>query len=142
MARENPAVNGASGSRLGRNVQSLLRDGMLLADLQLQLFVADVRQFWSTAKIQLALAGGLAVVILASLTVLLIGAAHQLQTWAGLPAGLAELIVGFTATVLAVSGLWFINRRLTAATEPLRQSQQELRENLNWLRETLRHEDD
>jgi hypothetical protein len=95
------AVNGSSGSD---NVVDLLRDlvgqGTHLADQQLSLIKAEVRESATDVKIAVGGMAGAAVVGIAGLGVVLMGLAYLLADAIG-NVGLATLIVGAVTLVLA-----------------------------------------
>lgn len=141
MGDQNPSLK-SKPAQIGRSVQSLARDCVLLADLQFQLLIVDLHQFWDAVKTRLVLAIAMAILALGSVSVLLIGLARLLETATSWPAGVSELLVGGLATAIALGFLMSLTKVLADAARPLQRSQQELKDNLNWLRETLRHNDD
>ena len=126
---------------LGTNIASLVRDIARLMDLQLQLVALDVRQFWSKARtgITVSLLAGIAV--LGSLPVLLFGIAEMLQRMTKWSHEVCLLTLGTTFTLGGACVLWRAVTQVGQAATSLKGSQEELAQNLKWVREVLHREE-
>ncbi len=141
VAAESKKVDTAEPRPLGSNITALARDLARMADLQMQLLSLDVQQFWAGARsgvFALCLAG---IAVLGALPVLLLAFAGLLQRMLNLTPEIAGLIVGSVFVVGGTGTLWFSLRKIGKAARCLKRSQEELSENLTWVREAL-HQDD
>lgn len=141
VASENQKVDSPEQRPLGTNIASLVRDLARMGDLQLQLLSLDVKQFWSSARIGLTISLLAAIAILASLPVLLLGIAGVLERVTGWSPDVCRLILGAATTVVGASVMWVAVTRVGNAAATFKRSQEELTENLKWVREVL-HQDE
>jgi hypothetical protein len=141
VAAEDTKVEVPEQRALGTNVASLVRDLARMMDLQLQLLSLDVKQFWSNARagITVSLLAGFA--ILGSLPVLLFGIAQTLQRATGWSHEVCLLALGTTFTIGGACVLWGAVIRVGRAAASFKRSQEELTQNLTWVREVL-HQDE
>ena len=126
---------------LGTNVASLVRDIARLLDLQLQLLALDVKQFWSKARVGITVSLLAAMAILGALPVLLFGIAEMLQRMTSWTHETCLLTLGMTFMTGGVCVLWFAVIRVGQAATSMKGSQEELTQNLKWVREVLHHEE-
>lgn len=126
---------------LGTNVASLVRDIARLLDLQLQLLALDVKQFWSKARVGITVSLLAAMAILGSLPVLLFGIAEMLQRITRWSHEVCLLTLGMTFTIGGACVLWLAVIRVGQAATSLKGSQEELAQNLKWVREVLHQEE-
>ena len=126
---------------LGTNLASLVRDIARLLDLQLQLLALDVKQFWSKARVGITVSLLAAIAILGALPVLLFGIAEMLQRMTGWSHEVCLLTLGMTFTIGGVCVLWLAVIRVGQAATSMKGSQEELAQNLKWVREVL-HRDE
>jgi hypothetical protein len=120
-----------------RNAIALAKDALKLADLQLQLLISDVCQFWVGARVSIALLIAAAATMLAAVPVGLFGIAEYLRRALEIPLELSLLIVaGMTICAAAALIVWSF-RRLTLAMSHMQSTADELRENLRWMRSLL-----
>ena len=126
---------------LGTNVASLVQDIARLLDLQLQLLALDVKQFWSKARVAITVSLLAAMAILGALPVLLFGIAEMLQRMTSWTHETCLLTLGMTFMIGGVCVLWFAVIRVGQAATSMKGSQEELTQNLKWVREVLHHEE-
>ena len=126
---------------LGTNVASLARDIARLLDLQLQLLTLDVKQFWSKARAAITVSLLAAMAILGSFPVLLFGIAEMLQRMTTWSHEACLLTLGFAFTIGGACVLWFAVIRVGQAATSMKGSQEELAQNLKWVREVLHQEE-
>jgi hypothetical protein len=123
---------------VGRSVSGLAHDVIVLAELQTQLLALDLRDSGSRAALPLALLVSAVLLALGSMPVLLLGIGWLLVRQAGWTEGAAFLNVGGGAVLLAAATAWIGSRRLQSAVTILARSTQELSENIQWLKQTLK----
>ncbi len=126
---------------LGTNIASLARDIARLLDLQVQLLTLDAKQFWSKARVGLTVSLLAGTAILGSFPVLLFGFAEMLQRLTNWSHEACLLTLGSTFTIGGASVLWSAVIRVGQAASSLKGSQEELAQNLKWVREVL-HQDE
>lgn len=126
---------------LGTNIAAMIRDMARMVDLQFQLVSLEVRQFWSNARIGITVTMLAGCTILGSLPVLLFGIAELLQRLTGWSHGVCLLTLGSTFIGVAACVLWFAVMQIGRAAESFKGSQEELAQNLKWVREVL-HRDE
>lgn len=126
---------------IGSNLTALVEDLIRMADLQLQLLKLDLQQFWSDAGKSVIAASTAGIFLLGAIPVLLFGVAGALQTWAGLSPFVSQLIVSFL--VIVSGGIVLRGAFMTVgeATQSLKRSQEELTNNLTWMRDVLQQDD-
>jgi len=126
---------------LGTNVASLVRDIARLLDLQLQLLALDVKQFWAKARVAITASLLAAMAILGSFPVLLFGIAEMLQRMTQRSHEACLLTLGMMFTIGGACVLWFAVIRVGQAAISMKGSQEELAQNLKWVREVLHREE-
>lgn len=141
VASENAKVETPEQRPFGTNIASLVRDVARMGDLQLQLLSLDGKQFWSSARTGLTVSLLAAIAILASLPVLLFGIAGVLERVTGWSPDVCRLILGTAMTVGGAGVMWIAVTRVGNAAASFRRSQEELTQNLKWVREVL-HQDE
>lgn len=137
VAREDQKVSGAERVPLSRNLAALARDLTRMADLQLQLLSLDVKQFWSRARTALFISCLAGTAVLGAIPVLLFGVAGQLEQFAGVTPEIAKLMVGAVVLFGGAVTMWFSLRRIGEAAASLKRSQDEMSQNLKWVRDAL-----
>jgi hypothetical protein len=125
-------------SELQASTRMLVYDIVALADLQLQLFRADGREMARHAAPKLVLAAAGVVIAASSLPLLMVGLAYALVELAEFPIWAAMLtsavigiIIGAVAVVVGI-------KRLQPLSGIWQRSTGELRENVEFLKETLK----
>ena len=141
MASEDAKVETPEEGPLATNIVSLVRDLARMVDLQLQLLALDVKQFWSSARTGLIVSLLAAIAILASLPVLLFGIAGVLEQVTGWSADVCRLALGAAMTLGGAGVMWIAITRVGNAAASFKRSQDELAQNLKWVREVL-HQDE
>jgi len=137
MASEDAKVETPEKKPLGTNIASLVRDLARMGDLQLQLLSLDIKQFWSNARTGLTVSLLAAISILASLPVLLFGIAGLLERVTGWSPDVCRLTLGAAMTLGGAVVMWIAVARVGNAAASFTRSQQELTQNLKWVREVL-----
>lgn len=137
VAAEGQKVNGDERVPLSRNLAALARDLARMADLQLQLLSLDIKQFWSGARTGLFVLCLAGITVLGAIPVLLFGVAGLLERFAELTPEIARLIVGSVILLVGAVTMWFSLRRIGRAAASLKRSQDEMSENLKWIRDAL-----
>lgn len=132
MSNETPLSELQSSSRM------LVYDIVALADLQLQLFRTDGQEMARKAAPKLILAAVGVVIAASSLPLLMVGLAYALVELAGFPiwaAMLSSAVIGIIIGAIAVVvGI----KRLQPLSGIWQRSTGELRENVEFLKETLK----
>ncbi|WP_437186931.1 phage holin family protein [Planctomicrobium sp. SH668] len=124
------------------NAATLAQDLLRLADLQLQLATLDLTEFWSKAKFGLVVCVVGAVTILGAVPVILMALANFVHTHTSLSVEVSQILVAVGALVIGVIFLAVSVKFLTRAGECLNRSKKELRENIEWLRDILKRDDE
>ena len=119
----------------------LAHDAMELADLQMQLFAADGQEMARKATPLLVIAAIGVTIAFSCLTVLPIALAYALVELAGLPIWLAMLSSAVAGIVLGGVAVVVSFRRLQPHLTIWRRSAAELRENVDFLKATLRRQE-
>ncbi len=140
MAAEDPKIVAPERRPLGANIASLVRDLARMMDLHSQLLALDVKQFWWNARLGLTISVISGIAILGSFPVLLFGFAETLQRVTGLSHETCLLALGTMFVVGGICVLWLAVIRIGKAAESFRRSQEELTENLKWVRDVLHQE--
>ena len=125
-------------NELQSNTRMLVYDILALADLQLQLFRADGREMARKAAPKLVLAAVGVVIATSSLPLLMVGLAYALVELAEFPiwgAMLTSAVIGIIIGALAVV---VGTKRLQPLSGIWQRSTGELRENVEFLKETLK----
>lgn len=141
MATEDTKVVAPEQRPLGTNVASLVRDLAKMMDLQLQLLSLDLKQFWSNARVGLTVSLLAGFAILGSFPILLFGFAEMLQRVTGWTHGICLLALGASFTIGGACVLWIAVIRVGRAAASFKRSQEEMLQNLKWVREVL-HQDE
>lgn len=141
MADEDTKIEAPEQRPLGTNIASLVRDLARMMDLQLQLLALDVKQFWSKARVGLTVSMLAGFSILGSFPVLLFGIAETLQRATEWSHEVCLLSLGATFTIGGACVLWIAVIRVGRAAVSFKRSQEELTQNLKWVREVL-HQDE
>jgi hypothetical protein len=131
-----------SGNGNGTIVGSIAdfgNDVATLVELQARLASVDTRESVARATVPLAVAGAGAVVLLASVSVILFGLADLVASALAISPGLARSLTGLVSLTLAGAVLYLSAHELGKSLEPLRRSREELVRNLAWLRTVLVH---
>lgn len=119
---------------------TFLVDAAKLGDLQLQLLTVDAKAFWNGAwKAVVALAVGTAVLI-AAIPVGLLGLAELLHDAMKWPLEYALLAIAGVVVLAAVGLMAWSAWSLFRSLSHLKNSTEELRENLGWIRSELHAE--
>lgn len=127
-----------AGTALRENVAGLLHDGITLAELQAQLIAIDIQEMRTRSMRSLVLIGGAAILALGTVPVLLQGMGWALVNGAGWSAWAAFLTVAIVGLIIAAGVGWIGWVRLKAATEVLSRSKEELINNVDWVKKTLK----
>lgn len=141
VAAEEAKIESKSHRPLGTNIASLVRDLARMGDLQLQLLSLDVNQFWSSARAGIIGSLLAATAVLASLPVLLFGLADLLQRATGWTSEACRLTLGGGMTLCGILVIRAGVLRIGNAATCLKRSQEELAQNLKWVREVLHHDE-
>jgi hypothetical protein len=113
---------------------SLAHDLITLAELQARLLYYDAREVGSrSAGSAVSLAAMLALA-LSSIPVVLLGIGEMLAEWMDWPRGAANLLVGGIAGLAGTVAGWISFRRLRRVTTVFSRTQQELHENLEFVK--------
>ena len=125
-------------NELQSSTRMLAHDILALADLQLQLFRADGKEMARKAAPKLVLAAAGVVIAASSLPLLMVGLAYALVELAGFPIWAAMLssavigiIIGAVAVIVGI-------KRLQPLSGIWQRSTGELRDNVEFLKETLK----
>ncbi len=137
MASEDAKVETPEERPLTTNIVSLVRDLAGMGDLQLQLLALDVKQFWSSARTGLNVSVLAAIATPAALPVLLFGIAGVLEQVTGWSADVCRLTLGAAMTLGGTGVMWIVISRVGDAAVSFTRSQEELAQNLKWVREVL-----
>ncbi len=141
VAAEDTKVEVPEQRPLGTNIASLVRDLARMMDLQLQLVSLDLKQFWSNARVGITVSLLAGFAILGSFPVLLFGIAETLQRATGWSHEVCLLALGMTFTIGGACVLWIAVIRIGRAAASFKRSQEELTQNLRWVREVLHHDE-
>jgi uncharacterized membrane protein YqjE len=137
VSRSNGSNNHASPLTMVGNIADFGNDIATLAELQLKLTALDARECAARAATPVIfLVMGVALA-LASLPVILIGLADLIAANTKLSAGMAQLIVGLVALVLAGVGVYVGLKGSMSSLDSFRRSREELVRNLSWIRTVL-----
>lgn len=109
-----------------------------LAELQVQLAKEDAAEAIAIAVKPMFTVGAAAVLLLASLPVLLMGIAGLLARYSGLDLEIAQLIVGVVASLLAVIIVFTSIKTMKSTLEPFNRSAKEFKQNITWLKTIFR----
>ena len=131
---------GTAMSRSGGGIAGLLDDLMALMELQLQLFKLDLRDCGRSAAVPIVVLAAAMVLLLSAIPVLMTAFAWLLINAAEWPHQAAFAMTGLVAFALAGAMGWFGWKKLKLAGHQLDRSQNELADNVKWLRRALRQE--
>lgn len=123
---------------LQSSTRRLAHDIVTLADLQLQLFRADGREMARQAAPKLILAGAGLVIAASSLPLLMVGLAYALVESAGFPIWAAMLTSAVIGIIIGAIAVVVGIKRLQPLSGIWQRSTGELRENVEFLKETLK----
>jgi Putative Actinobacterial Holin-X, holin superfamily III len=137
VSRGNGANNQASPLTLVGNIADLGNDIATLAELQAKLTALDAKECAAQATGPISVLGACMALALSSLPVILIGLADLIAVNTKLSAGMAQLIVGLVALVLAVVGGYVGWKGSLSSLDCFRRSREELVRNLSWIRTVL-----
>lgn len=126
---------------LSTNIASLVRDIARILDLQLQLLTLDLSQFWSKMRIGITVSLLAGMSVLGSFPVLLFGIAETLQRNTAWSHEACLLATAMTCSIGGGSVLWLAVIRVGQAVTSLKGSQEELAQNIKWVREVLHQEE-
>lgn len=135
MSEESPLA------ALQSNTRELASDIVTLADLQLQLFAADGREMGREAAPKLVAAIAGLTIAMSSLPLLLVGLAYTLVELAGFPIWLAMICSAVTGIIIGGAIALIAVQSLKPVTEIWKRSAVDLRENVDFLKETLKRPD-
>ena len=135
------ANSGPAPWNLSARLANFAVDALKLADLQLQMWTVDLKTFWLGARTSIALHAIGSVILLASLPVAMLGAAEYLRHALEWPFERTLLLIAGVAAAFALSLVWYAMQQLKVASSHLKNSSDELRENLRWIRQELHDED-
>ena len=126
------------GSMVG-NIAEFGNDIATLVELQTKLALYDSKECINRALWPLIILGAGAAMILASLPILMLGAADLLMDLTGLRSWASRLIVAVVA--MAVAGIvgYLSLREATGSIHSFRRSAEEFTRNLSWVRTVLVH---
>ena len=130
--------DGSPIDALRSSTRMLVHDAIELADLQLQLFAADGQEMARKATPLLVIAAIGVTIAFSSLPLLLMALAYALVELAGLPIWLAMLSSAVVGMVLGGVAVLISIRRLQPHLTIWKRSAAELRENVDFLKATLR----
>ena len=122
---------------LQSSTRMLVHDVVSLADLQLQLFAADGREMARKATPKLVMAAAGVTVAMSGLPLLLVALAYALVELAGYPIWLAMLGSAIAGMILGGVAALVGIKRLRPVFDVWQRSAGELRENVDFLKETL-----
>ncbi len=137
MSRNNGSNHQASPLTVVGNIADFGNDIASLAELQAKLAVYDAKEAATRASRPLIFLGMGGVLALASLPVILIGLADLIATNTRISSGLAQLIVGLVALLIASLGCLVGFRGAFQSLDSFRRSREELTRNLSWIRTVL-----
>lgn len=132
MSEESPLT------ALQSNTRELANDILTLADLQLQLFAADGREMGRRAAPKLVAAIAGLTIAMSSLPLFLVGLAYTLVELAGFPIWLAMLCSAVAGIIIGGATAIIAVRRLKPVMKIWKRSAVDLRENVDFLKETLK----
>ncbi len=122
---------------LQSSTRMLVRDAVELAELQLQLFAADGREMAQKSAPPLLTVVAGVTVAMSSLPLLLVGFAYALVELAGFSVWLAMFCSAFTGIAVGALAVLVGLRWLRPQLEIWRRSTSELRENVDFLKQSL-----
>lgn len=130
--------DGSPIRELQSNTRMLVRDILALADLQLQLFRADGREMARKAAPNLVLAAVGFVIVASSLPLFMVGLAYALVELAGFPIWAAMFTSAVIGIILGAIAVVVGIKQLQSLSGIWQRSTGELRENVEFLKETLK----
>ena len=137
----NQAQTKRPAAAMTRSVGGFAHDITTLAELQVQLFRADLKEVFQqlTWPLVMMLAG--VVLAFASLPVVLLGIAYTLIQRAGTEPDIALLVTAAGAVVIAATASLFGWFKLRRSFSSLERSRDELARNVSWIKSVLKNED-
>ena len=139
MSRSNGSQPRATPLGVVSNLADFGNDIATLAELQAKLAVLDAKESVARATTPLIVLGAGAAVALASLPVILLGLADLIASNTRVSPGLARLLVGLGALILAGGAAFLGLKGSTASLEGFRRSREELARNISWIRTVIVH---
>jgi hypothetical protein len=127
-------MNGNGPNGVVSGLTGLGQDAATLAELQLKLAAIDLKKTAADAKIPILVLVGAVVVGLATLPILLLGAAELVARATGLAHAWSLLLTAAAALVIALVCGALAWTRLRASFAPFGRSREELRRNIAWIR--------
>jgi hypothetical protein len=124
---------------VSNNVANFSHDLLTLSELQAQLFLVDLREGVVQSIMPLVLVVGGLALALGAIPVLLLGLGRVLVEQAGWSAGVSFLATSAVALALAGGLAWLGWRRLRLSLETFTRSKRELKENIFWIKQALKH---
>jgi len=139
VSRSNGSNNHASPLTMVGNIADFGNDSATLAELQAKLTALDAKECAARAAMPIIILGACLALALGSLPVILIGLADLIALNTRLSVGMARLIVGLVAFVLAGVGGYVGLKGSISSLDCFRRSREELVRNLSWIRTVLVH---
>jgi len=118
----------------------LAMDLLKLLDLQCQLMKVDIREFWSHAKIAMALVILGPACVMAAVPLGLYAVALYIRQALDVPLETVLLVLTLLLMAGTASAMYWAWHRLVIAAKPLERSHNEFQENLRWMRSLLYEE--
>jgi hypothetical protein len=112
---------------------------VILAELQAELLKADVKDGLTAMTRPVALLLGGAMFGAGSVSVLLIAVAQAFREWAGFSPTISYLVATLVGLAIAAAAVLVGSALVWKELAVFRRSQEELRRNLAWLKEVLKH---
>ena len=131
------AGNGSNGNGVVGSISDFANDVATLAELQAKLAAADLRQTADQVAIPLIVVASAAAIVLAALTVGMLGVADLIVLLLNVSPGTAKLITAAVGLGLSALLAYVSLGGLSRSLEPLRRSREELTRNLAWLKTVL-----
>jgi hypothetical protein len=126
-------------TEVARNVAELARDAMTLAELQAELLKTELKESLRGFLVPVALVAAALMAALSSTAALLLSFAYVLVEFAGWSTALSLFVasvVGAAAASIAVAVAW---RKLRQLSNGLDRSREELRRNMQWIKQALKN---
>ena len=126
------------GSMVG-NIAEFGNDIATLVELQAKLATLDAKDCLGRSTYPVIFLAAAGAVALASLPVLILGAADLLTTFASLPVWASRMIVAVVAMVVAALVAYLSYREVAGSIHSFRRSSEEFTRNLSWVRTVRVH---
>ncbi|MCE9548552.1 MAG: phage holin family protein [Planctomycetia bacterium] len=131
------AKSGFPPAAVARNFKELQHDVLVLLRLQVDLVRMDIEQWRRRLSVPLFLLVLAVALALGSVPVLLYGVAQALTSLSGMPLALSLEIVAVVSLGIAAIAAYYGWQRLQAANVVFQRSEEELKRNIEWLKELL-----